>query len=327
MARRWLLVVACGLWASGALAGVIYVPGAIPDWNQPYKYNAPGGPGPDPVPGGFSPWDAWCAPTSAANLVGHWQDQYGAPVSDGFVFPASPAWGAASWHDYDADANRPAPNNPAPPITDIGYYMDTNRLGMPLGNGAHIGTFVKDIHAGLLTHLQSLQPGVWTTGTQGKAFAGGLASNGLPAVIQPNANAAFNEIVGEINAGRTLIVSWLHWNIAPAGPAPVNGADFYDFQTSGSDPWSNDEIWNGDDSGNGLGHAVTAVGYLLANDPLNPWPGTSWVVVRDNVPLTPLNVAVPMNWNVWVANTNAVPEPSTAGLLALGLVIMLRRVR
>ena len=41
---------------------------------------------------------------------------------------------------------------------------------------------------------------------------------------------------------------------------------------------------------------------------------------------TPRNVIVPLNFNVWTGNTNAVPEPASA-LLALCALPLLRRCR
>ncbi|MBU0616380.1 MAG: hypothetical protein KKI02_01550, partial [Planctomycetes bacterium] len=148
-------------------------------------------------------------------------------------------------------------------------------------------------------------------------FFAGQASDGSPAVTHPIAASAFGEIVGEINADRTMIVCFTNWSIQSAGYTSIPGSgegeasyavDFYVFSRGEDDPWDNDEEWNYDDSGEGLGHAVTAVGYLLANDSLNPEPGTDWVIVHDNVSQTPRNVAVPLTagtFGDWVANTNA----------------------
>jgi len=346
MKTHHALLLACVLMLAGTVgAGPIYVPGLVPDWNQPYRYNAPGGPGPDPnVPPPPDPWDAWCAPASAANLVGHWQDVYGRPVADGVAFPGSPAWPATNWHDYEADGFARPPAGGAVPAqpTDIGYYMDTNNMGMFIapGNPAHTGTYLKDIDTGLLTHFSLVHPaGNWTTGTQGRGFAAGLASNGAPAAMHANAAAASAEIVGEINAGRTMIVCWTHWRLVPTGQQVGGGgqgenqfaAGLYEFGQTGTDPWGNDEEWNYREDGLNLGHAVTVVGYMTANDPLNPFPGTNWVIVHDNCLGTPRNVGVPLTaatFNIWVANTNAVPEPSSVVALALaGLVVIASRRR
>ncbi len=339
MKRRWLFTGVVALVIAGsAWGGPIFLQGLAPDWNQPYAYVVPNGPGPDPRPGQLDPWNAWCAPSSAANLVGYWQDQWGKPVADGFVAPNTGAWPVASWHDYQADGTngRPAAGGGVPAVaTDFGYYMDTNNGGMARGNGPHAGTYLRDIHAGLATHFGIVDAlGGWTTGTQGRGFAAGLAPNGQAAVLHGNMAAAFNEIVTEINASRPMMVSWTNWNIVPSGLNPIQGqgqgegsfdTEFYDWSSTAPDPWGNDESWNYDEGGGGLGHTVTAVGYLLANDALNPRPGTDWVIVHDNIWQTPRNIAVPMNWNAWVANTNAVPEPTTLLLLALGAAGVLRR--
>ncbi len=317
--------------ATIAVAGPVFVSGFVPDWNQPYFYTPAspnGGPGPDPHPGAPDPWNAWCAPTSAANLIGHWEDARHDPCADGSVFPASTVMWAAgpSWQDFlgDGSGMRPPAGDGLPPYsTDLGYYMDTNTLGLNYGNPAHVGTFLKDLHIGLWRYLQSVEPGRWTTGTQGRGFAAGVQSNGItPAAMHPNAASAFAEITSEINAGRTVLVTWTDWFVMPVNLPPIPGTGdpndgeamyttyFYDFSPTpgGGDPWGNDEEWNYDDSGTNLGHVTTAVGYLAANDPLNPMPGTDWVIVHDNVGGTPRNVAIPLTAATflrWVANTNA----------------------
>jgi hypothetical protein len=328
------LILLCLILSATTSAGPVFVPGFVPDWNQPYTYDPSdpnclsGGPGPDPTPGVVDPWNAWCAPTSAANVAGHWGDYHGMPVADGVACPNSAtAWAAGpDWQDYLADGTglRPDPNDgsppPLPPLnwpTDIGYCMDTNQRGNPdFSNGPHAGTYLKDIHAGLLMHLQTLTTlGVWTTGTQGRGFAAGNAPAGGPAVLHPAAAAAFAEIVAEIDAGRAMIVCFSNWGIQLAGYSPLPGSGqgeasfpvhFYAFGRGNGDPWENDEEWNYDDGAGGLGHAVTAVGYLMPGDALNPEPGTPWVIVHDNVQQTPRNVAVPVIFPAWVANTNAV---------------------
>jgi hypothetical protein len=294
-----------------------FVKGVVPDWNQPYRYTAQfpkGGPGPDPnninigQPFPFvDQWNDWCAPSSAANLAGHWADQHGAPVADTTPSSGSTvAWKAGpSWQDYLADGfARPAPQGAPGPLpaspTDIGWYMDSNlgvlydppavgvMGGFFFGNGPHAGTFLKDIHVGLQNYLNSLYScsnGVWNTGTEGRGFAAGMNPTGGAAQILGDPVTAFNEVTNEINRNHTLILCYLHWNVgmAPADGLPsVNtntesdfGGTYYQWGPPPAPGTTNaeNEVWNLYDGGMGLGHAVTVVGYIPQGDILDPGPG------------------------------------------------------
>jgi hypothetical protein len=368
-----------GAWVANTTAlpwptATKFVKGLVPDWNQPYHYSLlfqppslNGGPGPDPnnqTP--FSPvdqWNDWCAPSSAANLAGHWTDYHLAPVADNTAFPGSTVMWAAgpSWQDYLADGARPAPQpGPGPlpaPTTDIGWYMDSN-LGIPydppaagvmggffFANGPHAGTFLKDIHVGLKNYLNSLYSfsnGVWNTGTEGRAFAAGMNPTGGVAQILGDPVTAFNEVTNEINRNHTLILCYLHWNVgmAPAiGLPSVNtntesdfGGTYYQWGLPPAPGTTNaeNEVWNLYEGDMGLGHAVTAVGYIPQGDVLDPGPGlglgfTDWVIVHDNWFSTPRNVIIPFDFvgsGNWVANTYAWPDP---GFLRLTNIIVTGR--
>lgn len=366
------LAVLCLLCVLGgrAAASATFVQGLVPDWNQPYFY-APGlngGPGPDPAPGVTNQWNAWCAPTSASNLAGHWADHHGnMNVADTTPFAGSTInWATGpSWQDYLGHANpaRPAPRPPftgGPPYvtTDIGWYMDTNRGvfydlgpgvmgGDDLGNLVHAGTYLKDIHVGLQNHLlQTDLFTLWTTGTQGIGFAGGLAPDGVtPAAIHMNPASAFGEVTSEIDSSHTMILSYMHWVINPTpfqlmsagGPGDESsiGGLYYTWGTwsSGQPSAEGDEEWNGREDGLGLGHAVTAVGYIRAGDLDDRGPQlglgpTDWVIVHDNWSGTARNVIIPYNYGgTWIANTNAVPEPATLLTIVGGAVMLLFRRR
>jgi hypothetical protein len=350
-----------------------FVKGLVPDWNQPYHYSLlfqppslNGGPGPDPnnqTP--FSPvdqWNDWCAPSSAANLAGHWTDYHLAPVADNTAFPGSTVmWTAGpSWQDYLADGfARPAPQpGPGPlpaPTTDIGWYMDSN-LGVPFdppalgvmggffcGNGPHAGTYLKDIRTGLQSYLNSrytVAGGNWDTGTEGKFFAAGMNPTGGVAQILGNPASAFNEVKFEINRNHTLILCFRHWNVAAAAVATLStvntnteadlGGSYFtwSYDPSPGSPNAEDESWNLSNTSTNLGHAVTAVGYIPAGDLLDQGPAlglglTDWVIVHDNWASTPRNVIIPFDWvNNWVANTYAYPDP---GFLRLTNIIVTGR--
>ncbi len=329
--------------SSTAQAAAVFVSGEVPDWNQPYTYvGPPDGPGPNPT-AGADPFDAWCAPASASNLLGHWEDVRGVPVADGVAFsvPGAPIpWPAPPiWHDWNLGDPRPAPGaSPAPMDADVGWYMDTNNSGSTMrANLAHVGTYTKDIHVGLrdlIVQAAAGAPGVgiWSTGTRGASFALGSESSGVLATAHPSAASAFAEIVTEINANRTVLVSWSHWNVGLQGTlAALPGAsdesqfggDYYGFLAGPppADPWGNDEEWSegGQDPKLTLGHVTTAVGYIAAGDPddINaPQNPTDWVIVHDNAAGTARNVIVPLTAIEyaanWVANTNANQQVAVA---------------
>jgi hypothetical protein len=355
---KLLVLIAIGLIAvaESVLGAPKFVSGLVPDWNQPYRYLAPNGPGPDPnrpnPPNIFAPadqWNDWCAPCSAANLAGHWTDVRGIPVADANAYPNSTvAWGAGpSWQDYLADSNRPAPQvatAPLPsPTTDIAWYLDTNR-GVPwddgsqnimggyfFGNAQHPGTILSNLDIGVrnfLNNRYSLSHGkCWLTGTRGISYWAGVNPSGVPNLAPHTENSAFAEIKSEIDANRTLILSFRHWNIVQSiYGAPQGGGIFtnelsygftnYTWGTAYSGmPNAENEYWNLDDNGSALGHAVTCVGYIPAGDPADRGPAlgigsNDWVIVHDNWATTPRNVIVPLGtpnnntfWAAYVATT------------------------
>jgi hypothetical protein len=324
----------------------VYVPGLAPDWNQPYSYGA-AGPGADPNP--LNPplpppdqWDAWCAPTSAANLVGYVQDTLGKPIADGTAYQNTTAWGNASWHDYQADSGRPAPGAAYPGSpTDLGWYMDTNRSGAIIGvNGAHTGTYVKDIQIGLQGFLTSIDAnGGWQSRTQGRNWS--MSSNNFLYFATPLGSeaAVFNDIKLQIDAGMPVVVSWLNWNLVATGDPDLqafgtgestNSGKYFHWVTTSypHDETSLGEEWNGVDTGMGLGHTVLAVGYIPKGTLDDPSGGLNdWVIVHDNNPLSQRNVIVPLDYTQWVANTEIVPEPATFVLLMSGMTALFWRRR
>jgi len=363
-AAAWVANTTAVPWPTAAR----FVKGVVPDWNQPYQYNGlspHGGPGPDLWPNVVNQWNDWCAPCSAANLVGHWNDFHCAPVADTTPFAGSTFnWRAdPSWQDYLADGTIPPPGRPAQQLvpgplpatpTDIGWYMDANRGvaydagggvmgGFWFGNPLHSGTYLKDIHVGLQNYLNSrytVGGAGWDTGTEGKAFAAGLNPSGGPAQIPFNAAAAYGEVTSEVNRNHTVILSYQHWNTAAAGTAdlPLQGTNtesdwggaYYVFGNGPGATNAEDEVWNMDIGDHGLGHAVTAVGYIPAGDVLDPGPTlqgimapTDWVVVHDNWASTPRNVIIPFDFlNNWVASTFAHPDP---GFLQLTNIVVVGR--
>jgi len=353
-AMFWCALLVAAVAVPGQAANK-YVSGLVPNWDQPYDYPDAydaSGPGPDPNPGQpINPWDAWCTPTAAAMMLGHWADVKGSAntgdasadgnqgVAGGY---AGAIWPAVSWHDYTADGTnaRPAPGGPTPGVgsaTDIGWYMNTNNLGdagLTFRPGVpHVGTFVGNAAEGLnnfLTDRGSALAGNAST-TYVNPVVGGI---GLPAVLAL--------IKGEIDANRTVLGHFKWWVNPQAGaPGPGQGdgtetgeSDFeatggfsdYDFPSSNPGGGVDDEQWNGEDGEEGLGHTVTIVGYsddaagnvthLIAHD---NWPAT---VRNVRVPVFQGQLPLPLN-----AVTTLVPEPASLVLLGLGGLALLRRRR
>jgi hypothetical protein len=339
-------VLAILLMASSTLQAAAWLPGSAPDWNQPYDYTPVtipgGGPGGWP-PGPAGPWVAWCAPSSASNVVGYWEDARGSQIADGQVFPATVNWSTSpSWHDYNADGfSRPPVNGATGGVTtDIGWYMDTDRTGKNRGDAPHAGTKIKNLHIGLADYLADRAPGwlqsvpLGAVKTEGRAGAGvAYTTNPAnPAIPHVNPASAFLQITQEINANRPLVISWTSWNLqntgvqlaGVGGPSQESsfGGDYYKWLTYGGwgnpDPGGHGEVWNGDYNGDGLGHATTAVGYIAAGSPDDAWAQcnlggpTDWVIVHDNWASTARNVIVPFDAGIfanWAANTTMIPEP------------------
>lgn len=318
----------CVLASTTASHAAVFVRGLVPDWNQPYWHGANDPTNGGPVGGPPGPWQFWCTPTSAANVIGYWEDRRGHAIADGAAFPSTgvvwPNWPA--YQDYQANGfNRGAV--PAGTADDLGWYFDTNRRGDPAqGNpgGAmnHIGTQLKDIsRPGLGLNKFFAARGItdFRVRTQGV----GYADPGLPPLTIAQ---AWEQIVREINADRPVMVCFKHWCIgAPLGTGSDNSAEgslgwtYVDMLRVGAcpDPWGNGESWDASNVGpTAVGHCVTVVGYIVANStddigpttnpPLGP---THWVIVHDNAGPTPRNLAVPFvnplvnPTTPWLANT------------------------
>ena len=128
----------------------------------------------------------------------------------------------------------------------------------------------------------------------------------------PTLASAFGEVMSEINTNRTLIASFAFWNLNPAAVPPLGsvgptntesyyGGNYFTWATTAGSTNAEDEAWNSDDTGSGLGHAVTVVGYIQAGDPDDKGPAlqmgpTDWVIVHDNWVSTPRNVIIPYGY-------------------------------
>lgn len=238
----------------------------------------------------FSMRTNWCAPTAAINVLDYWDRVMGwAPgLLDGW------------WRSLASDF--------------LGWFMDTNNAGsLARANGPHWGTYHKDVWPGINEFA------AWSP--FGNPFP-------VPFIPPPSKLAytytgatdyvrGFPYIMGEINAGRPIITSFAYWNLNPLNETLVTvvsaagaGSDtvhFFDWgpPVGGSGYPNPEELWDDDppEPELGIGHAVTCVGYIRYFDPDGadgPLPPGDWVIVHDNWPTTPVNVALPWNsdWGV-----------------------------
>lgn len=315
------------VWMSAESARGVVV-NLVPDWHQPCLINPPNGPdnGANP-PLGQASYRAWCVPSAAANVMGFWRDALGfVGVADGaaYVSGGTIAWtppAPTDWQDDSADASSiPLAGGGARAAgQDLGWYLNTNDQGDQTapgagGGGTFSGTKRVAVQSGLLSYLTA-------------------AGYGAASVVHQACNhpAGWSAITAEIDAGRPLIGHFSHGAINP-GASPEQWE--WDTYPPTTDPQTGED-W-GPGGGNGLGHAMTIVGYYAAGDAQNPFGGAASaldvIVAQDNRRhlAEPDNVLLQHNlpfYNTqtqqgvapWVAYTTVnIPEPGTLLLLVLG---------
>ena len=329
----WMLPLVIALVCPLASAQVVKIAG-VPDWNQPSTYAAApdtfiqplDGP-PNGAPNGVA---NWCTPTAGANMMGWFEDQKGyAGLGDGIAYNAVP------------NRQQPYPNNDTNAgvadllpdwqqnqwldgIIEMGYHMDTQGW---LNGVAHFGTTfggAPDCPAGLLTYLNTYYPAEQWNTWQYDIAAGAVAANSW----QDYLNGGFAPVIPGL---ATVPNDGVIWNSSPVLVTvdkwvnPANQNMFNDGQTEWYD-WSS--------TSTGDAHTVIGMGYALNYDPdgAGVLPMANWMIAHDGWTTTGMDVAVPWDpyfeTSLWWANTHAVPEPATIGLLLLsGLVLLRRRIR
>ncbi len=189
----------------------------------------------------------------------------------------------------------------------LGYFMNTNDQGSPdrpTKGGGHAGTVDPEIALGTLDFVR------WDNGNplpslpdaSAPALPGGKLGYDWTVTLNwtTDYNLSLDFYMNEIDAGRPLVVSFSYWN-------PVFGINFTDPETGetisvhdwgtnygGSSYPNPEEQW----VEGIIGHAVTGVGYILDWDPDGDDKSDDYVIVHDNWPNTPKNVAIP--WANWI---------------------------
>jgi len=274
----------------------------VPDFSQP--------PATDPMATGDL--TNYCGPIAAANIIEYWDVVKGNAsalgVNAGLAKEAAPY---------------------------IAYWMDTNDDGCPFRlNGYGVqpfvsapGTYSGDIAPGLAEFARwdannpyGCNEPALPNGKNGYSWTVQTFYNGVNNPNGMNLQGLWNQLVGELAAGRPMLVTWSYWALDSTHHATVNGVDFYEWgaPTGSSPDPEHPEEWNEATSSTQgvaqIGHIVTAVGYYTNYDPDGPpplgqqnLPQTNWVVVHDTWGNTPVDVAVPWqrdaNFTPWSANT------------------------
>ena len=226
------------------------------------------------------------------------------PDTTNFCAPIAMANVLEYWDDVANHAN--AQNVTASLIPEtvaeyLGWFMDTNNNGSPARNNpGQPGTRNDDIGQGTSEYVRWDDPII--PPPPYLPPAGKAAYNwSVLKVCMTNYTLTLDLYKNEIDNGRPLVVSFDFWNPIDKG---VNYTDPASGETISVFVWSNytpislppnpPEYWTTGD----IGHAVTGVGYILNWDPdgAGPIPSADWVIVHDNWPTTPENVAIPWMW-------------------------------
>lgn len=236
----------------------------------------------------------YCAPMAMVNILYYWDVVMGHPDAAGVTAGLPPETVA----EY------------------LGYFMNTNDTGSPDRiKFLHSGTYNMDMEPGALEYVRwdmanpfpmmpdptapVLPPGktgyTWTVVTHYAEMLGELG---------------FNMLRDQIDEGRPHVVSFMYWNPEDTG-LRFTDADTgqkitvfaWGEPTTGSeDP---EEEWNWQEGYEGIGHAVTVVGYVPDWDPGESGTHMDYVIVHDNWASTPSYMAIP--WLHWKSLTVVSP--------------------
>ena len=262
-----------------------------------------------------NPTNNACDPVSAANIIGYWETTVGHMNATGLSGTAT--LGEVASHIF--------------------YFMDTNNWGCANRNNGTIhagsqGTYNDDIQPGFDDYVQwdAFNLACNTAASQHAGYPNCPPLNPPPPPpgLIPNKQAhmwimatdyvqGYNLHTMQIDSGLPDIVVFSYWNLNPfygSFSAAGTTVDFYGWGTqvnnsgSATPAGAPEESWNENTGSNGIGHAVTGVGYLTNYDPdgIGPAPQTDWIICHDNWPNTGVNIALP--WQNWIATVTADPN-------------------
>jgi hypothetical protein len=239
----------------------------------------------------------YCAPMAAINILAYWD--------------------TSAVHSNATGVNAGLPLKEASEY--LGYFMDTNDTGSPdRVNGrtqpSKTGTYVRDQFDGLIEYIR------WDSShaflTPPPNFPAN--KNGYNWSVGIDSLNAFSLVQSEIDSGRPVKIDFLFWNPVRTGAfviEPTTGDTVHVYKWGQPIPNSTEnnegapnEEWNFEDGSQGIGHAVTGVGYIGNWNPgCAGLPSGNYVIVHDNWPTTPEKVAV--SWAHWNMTITLDPTP------------------
>ncbi|MFH1631753.1 MAG: hypothetical protein ABIA47_01870 [bacterium] len=249
----------------------LYLINGVPDINQP-PYNSLRA----------SITNGWSAPMAAANIF-EYHDDHGTDFADSITGDLSDK----GLGDY------------------LGWFMDTNNLGsggrVNAGNG---GTLNGDIANGMqdFSFWEGGQPADFGFAVPNE-ISGKSSYTGwtFSSVSGTSPTGGWNRVKANISTGLPVLVVFKYWNPDGLGKT-YNGVSIY---TWGDEVESSVdsrigtvapvEEWNFGVGTSGIGHAVTAIGYILDYDAKDGNGEQDWIVVHDTWPSTPNPLAIPWN--------------------------------
>ncbi|UCF77850.1 MAG: T9SS type A sorting domain-containing protein [Candidatus Eiseniibacteriota bacterium] len=283
--RSLLFICTFGIILSaGSAAGQgVYIPN-VPDANQP------------PTPALGTAIVNYCAPMSAVNITQYWDSvmAYSNAVS---VNAGLPMKTAAKY---------------------IGYFMGTNGQGSParMNNPSApvAGTRAADQHMGFYEYVRwdSLNMFLTPPPTRPPAKKGYSWTFAYLDSMTVANTVGFNFCASQIDSGRPVKIDFLYWNPQPTGDIFIDSASgdtmyFFEWGPVCSSSAPPDPVEQWDFQVDGIGHAVTGVGYFRNFDPdtTNGLPQGDYIVVHDNWDTTPANVAI--LWDNWASAIGVYP--------------------
>jgi hypothetical protein len=195
------------------------------------------------------------------------------------------------------------------------YFMDTNDWGSPARlNGTVFaganGTFNGDIAVGVYEYVRWDGTNLFLTPPPPLPSG----KNGYDWFFETDSVVGFDYHRAEVDSGRPDIVSFSYWNLTAAldsvhVPVIDEWVYFHDWEAPIPGITEPVEDWNNLDGSEGIGHAVTGVGYYVGLDPdgAGPLPSADWIVCHDNIASTEKNVAVPFDPAVWKQTVRVAP--------------------